>query len=59
MADILVVGSKVREFIKAEGNCKTGSDLPEALSKYVEQALRAAINRAKANSRKTVRSEDL
>lgn len=58
MADTLVVSSKIRDFIKAE-RCNTAGDVAEALSKYVEQALAKAVQRAKSNGRKTVRGTDL
>lgn len=58
MADLLVVNSKVRDFIKSEG-CKTAGDVADALSKYVEQTLAAAVKRAKSNGRKTVRGTDI
>lgn len=58
MADLLIVSSKLKEFIKSEG-CMTASDVSDALSKYVEKCLRAAIVRTKANGRKTVRGIDL
>lgn len=57
MAELLVVTSKVKEAIsKADVNCS--SDTPEALSAVVEAMLKKAIERAKANGRKTVRPED-
>lgn len=58
MADLLVVNSKVRDFIKASG-CNTASDVADALSKHVEQTISKAVKRAKANGRKTVRGTDL
>ena len=58
MADILVVNSKVKDFIKGEG-CQTAGDVAEALSKYVQDALKSAVTRAKANGRKTVRGTDI
>lgn len=58
MGDILVVNSKVKDYIKAEG-CQTAGDVAEALSKYVQDALKTAVGRAKANGRKTVRGTDI
>lgn len=58
MPDLLIVSSKVKDFIKAEG-CQTAGDVAEALSKYVEMELRRAVIRAKANGRRTVRGSDL
>ena len=57
MAELLVVTSKVKEAIsKADMNCS--GDAPDALSAVVEQILKKAVERAKANGRKTVRPED-
>ncbi len=58
MADSLVVSSKVREFIKSQ-MCNTSGDVSEALSKHVERLVAAAVKRAKANGRKTVRGTDI
>ena len=58
MADILVVGSKVKEAVKKAG-CNTGGDFAEELSRVVEAKIKRAAERAKANGRKTVRKEDL
>ncbi|HIH33071.1 MAG: hypothetical protein J4478_02190 [Candidatus Diapherotrites archaeon] len=57
MAELLVVTSKVKEAIsKSDMNCS--SDTPDALSVVVEGLLKKAVERAKANGRKTVRPED-
>ena len=55
---MLVVGSKVKEFVKEKGLNSSGS-LGEALSKKVEEILTAAAKRTEANGRKTMRPEDL
>ncbi|MCX8158088.1 MAG: NFYB/HAP3 family transcription factor subunit [Candidatus Diapherotrites archaeon] len=57
MAELLVVTSKVKEIISKEG-MNTAGDAPEALSKVVEEMIKKACERAKANGRKTVRPED-
>lgn len=57
MTDLLVVGSKVKEEIK-KYDCNTAGDAVEALSKMVEDVIKKAAERAKANGRKTVRAED-
>lgn len=57
MTELLVVTSKVKEAIsKADMNCS--SDTPDALSSVVEFKIKKAVERAKANGRKTVRPED-
>ncbi len=58
MGDSLVVGSKVKDAIKAEG-CNTAGDLTDALSAEVAGLVKKAAARAKANGRKTVRAADL
>jgi histone H3/H4 len=58
MAEMLVVVSKVKDVISA-GDMNSSGDLAEALSAVVEKKLHKAIERAKANGRKTVRPEDL
>jgi len=57
MAELLVVTSKVKEAVSKAGmNC--ASDAPDALSAVVEFKIKKAVDRAKANGRKTVRPED-
>ena len=56
--EILVVGSKIKEAVKA-GGCQSSGDLVEAVSNKVHEMLEAAIARAKANNRATVRPYDL
>ena len=58
MGDSLVVGSKVKEAIKAAG-CNCAGDVIEGLSGKVAAQLTEAATRAKANGRKTVRAVDL
>ena len=58
MADKLVVGSKVKEAVKSAG-MNTGGDFAEGLSKEVSMLISKAVERAKANGRKTVRASDV
>ena len=44
MADMLVVGSKIKAYIKSKG-CNTASDTIEAVSKEVEKILARAAER--------------
>ncbi len=53
-----VVGSKVREFVKGK-KCFASGDLLEGLNKQVACLLAGAVERAKNNKRKTVRSHDV
>ncbi|MCD6522277.1 MAG: DUF1931 domain-containing protein [Candidatus Diapherotrites archaeon] len=58
MADVLVVQSKVHEYVKRKGMNMAG-DFAAALSKEVATLIERAAKRAKANGRKTVRPDDL
>ena len=58
MADMLVVGSKVKAYIKSK-NMKCGGDTIEALSEKVQCVLDCAIKRTQANKRSTVKPQDL
>ena len=56
--EILVVQSKVKEFIKSKG-CQTSATAIDALSKRVKELLNEAVERAKSNNRSTVKDRDL
>ena len=56
--DSLVVGSKVKAYIKSKG-CHTSGDSLDAVSKQVAKMLDAAVARCKENKRLTVRPCDL
>ena len=56
MADLLVVRSKIKDSVK---NMNVAGDLADTLSKKVEGLLADAVERAKANGRKTVQARDL
>ncbi|OYT43744.1 MAG: DUF1931 domain-containing protein [Candidatus Aenigmarchaeota archaeon ex4484_56] len=58
MAEMLVVQSKVKDVVKEEDMNMSG-DFAEALSTKVEKLIKDAIERAKANGRKTLRGYDL
>ena len=53
-----VVASAVKDAIKKAGMMSSG-DLPAAASAVLEESMKKAVARAKANGRKTVRPEDL
>ncbi len=59
MAEVLVVTSKVKTFIKENGECNTAAETIEAISKAVEKILTEAIQSAKAQGRKTVMARDI
>jgi len=56
--DMLVVGSKVKAYIKSKG-LHTSGDFTEALSKEVTAVLDKAVARCQGNKRSTVRPNDL
>jgi histone H3/H4 len=56
--EVLVVGSKVRDYVKKKG-CMTSSELIGALNEQVYGLLNCAVSRAKGNGRKTVAARDV
>jgi hypothetical protein len=54
----LVVASKMKAYIRGKG-MMSSSEAVEAISEVVYNVLDAAIARAKANRRSTVRAQDL
>jgi histone H3/H4 len=54
----LVVQSKIREIIKAQ-DCSTSEEAIQAISAEVERLVTKAIERTKANGRKTVKGSDI
>ena len=59
MADVLVVTSKVKKFIKEKGDCNTSAETIEVLSKAVEALCEKGLESAKADGRKTVMARDI
>ncbi len=53
-----VVASKVKELVKSLGMASS-SDFVDSLDGKVEELVKAAVERAKANGRKTARGHDL
>jgi histone H3/H4 len=58
MSDTLVVVSKIKALIKARGDMNTSGSVAEALTKIVERECLKAIEKAKAEGRKTVMDRD-
>jgi histone H3/H4 len=56
--EMLIVASKVREFIKSKGGL-TSSELLPALNEKVYCVLESAVERAKGNKRSTVKAQDV
>jgi histone H3/H4 len=59
MAEVLVVTSKVKKFIKDKGDCNTSAETIEVLSKAVEALCQKGMESAKADGRKTVMARDI
>jgi len=56
---MMIVQSKVREFVKELGDYKVGGDLLKALDEKVAILVKKSAARAKANGRKTISARDL
>ncbi len=59
MAEVLVVTSKVKKFIKEKGEMNTSAETVDILSKAVERLCAKGIEAAKADGRKTVMARDI
>lgn len=59
MSEVLVVASKVKNYIKEKGGMNTSGAVPEELSKRVAALCEKAIENAKADGRKTVMDRDV
>ena len=59
MAEVLVVASKVKKYIKEHGGCNTSSETLEVLSKAVEALCQKGVDCAKSDGRKTVMARDI
>lgn len=59
MADVLVVTSKVKKFIKERGEMNTSAETIDVLSKAIERLCTKGIEAAKADGRKTVMARDI
>ena len=58
-ADILVVTSKVKKYIKEKGQMNTSAETIDILSKAMEKLCAKGIESAKADGRKTVMARDI
>lgn len=60
MAENIVVQSKVRELVKeTEEGFRISDDFLASLNVEVEQVIKSAVARAKANGRKTLQPHDI
>lgn len=58
MGDLLVVASKVKQYIKEKGEMNTSGSTLETLSNLLKKACDQAIDKAKQDGRKTVMDRD-
>ncbi|MFH0945362.1 MAG: hypothetical protein V2A76_09215 [Planctomycetota bacterium] len=56
--DVLVVGSKVKDYVRSKGLMASG-DLLEAISEKVHAMIDCAADRTTSNKRSTMRPNDL
>ncbi len=56
--DVLVVASKVKQYIRDAAEMNTSGDAMEALTRHVVALCDEAIDRARADGRKTVKARD-
>jgi histone H3/H4 len=59
MAEVLVVTSKVKKYIKEKGEMNTSAETVDILSKAIERLCAKGIESAKADGRKTVMARDI
>lgn len=59
MAEVLVVTSKVKKFIKEKSEMNTSAETIDILSKAIERLCLKGIESAKADGRKTVMARDI
>ena len=59
MADVLVVASKVKKYIKDKADMNTSASTIEALSEAVAKLCDQAIENARSDGRKTVKDRDV
>jgi len=57
--EMLIVKSKVREYVKGIGEFNISSDFIEALNVEVADLIKKASTRTKSNSRKTLSAKDV
>lgn len=58
-AEVLVVTSKVKKYIKEKGGMNTSAETIDMLSKAIEALCNRGIDSAKADGRKTVMARDI
>lgn len=57
-AEVLIIASRLKDYITARADMNTSADVMDALSDIVRASTDAAIRRARAEGRKTVKGRD-
>jgi len=57
--EVLIVASKLKNYIKAQADMNTSASVVETMSACVRQLADEAIARARADGRKTVKDRDV
>jgi histone H3/H4 len=58
-SEVIVVASKVKAYIKSQGDMKTSANVLQALSDKVRSLCNEAIETARSDGRKTVLDRDI
>ncbi|HET8759780.1 MAG TPA: hypothetical protein VFN94_01835 [Nitrospiria bacterium] len=59
MSEMLVVSSKIKRLVREKAGFNTSAETLDALSQRVEKLCLDAIDRARADGRKTVKARDI
>lgn len=59
MPEILVVASKIKKYVREKAGFNTSAEVLEVMSRKVEQLCHEAIEKARADGRKTIKARDL
>ncbi len=57
--EVLIVKSKVKDYVKTLGDYNVSSDFYDELNVLVAKKIKMAVERTKANGRKTVAAKDV
>lgn len=59
MAEILVVASKIKKYVREKAGFNTSAEILDVMSRRVEQLCQEAIEKARGDGRKTIKARDL
>ena len=58
-SDVLIVVSKLKEYVRAQSDLRTSDELPVALSEEIRRVCLFAVENARKDGRKTVMARDI